>query len=214
MIPRLGLQYTGNERITCHLFEQQHQAVSNQNVYHYVAWLVQTFLTYSICGYVTLMHLLGISLHHWMIHSVSHIMWFGIGSLGTSVTLTSNITSEGGSLVCPGIIQLTCMAQLINVTSFRWFLNRGHQQELLVSYSAISHSTDAFPLTVKEMPKVVILSASLSVTDRETNFLSTLTTNISWFNHMNIRSIRCGSYEQSASLETNYFIKGIFVAHP
>ena len=143
---------------------------------------------------------------------------FGIGSLGTSVTLTSNITSESGSPICPGIIQLTCMAQLINITNLRWFLNTDHQQELqLASYSAKSHSTDAFPLTITRdsMPQVVILSANLSVSDREANFLSTLTTEVSWFNHMNITSISCGSFVQSASFETNFYIKGkhIYITH-
>ena len=132
-----------------------------------------------------------------------------IGSLGTLVTLTSNITSsESGSPICPGIIQLTCMARLTNVTSLRWFLNSDHRQEQ-VSYSVTSHSTDTFPLRIREIPQIVILSANLSVVNREINVSSTLTIDVSWFNYTNIRSISCGSFEQSASLETNYFIKGI-----
>lgn len=129
-----------------------------------------------------------------------------IGGLSTSVTLISNITSESGSFICPGIIQFTCMAQLMNITTLRWFINSDQQQEQ-ISYSVL-HSNSTFPITISEVPQIMILSADLSIADREANFLSTLTTDILWFNHMNTRSISCGTHEQYASFATNFHIKG------
>ena len=123
------------------------------------------------------------------------------------MTLISNITSESGSLICPGVIQLTCIAQLTNQATLRWFLNSDHQQEQ-VHYSAVSYSTDIFPKTISEIPQILILSANLSVADRQANFLSTLTTDVLWFNYMNVRNISCGSFVQSASFETNFYTKG------
>lgn len=113
------------------------------------------------------------------------------------VTLTSNITDESGRLICPGGVKLTCDALLMDQTTLRWFVN--NKQRTIASHT-YTGSTDGFPLTILDIPKIMILDASLNITTMRVAFISILETSSSWFVDMDITSVECGTYEETKSL--------------
>ena len=122
--------------------------------------------------------------------------------------LISNVTDVSSGDLCPGGVKFTCFAQLEGVTTLRWFTRSGGQQRQVLADYTHHESNMAFPMTILETPKIVILHSSLNHGTSETIFNSTLEVSLSWFVDMNVHIIECGSYGEFESHGSSYSIRG------
>ncbi len=108
-----------------------------------------------------------------------------------SLNLTASLSN-----VCPGVT-LTCNAVDLPTSILRWFFNSDQLAFYVYNMDQYPFPVEPQNVTLNDLVggvDIQILEASLNVNDRDiTNFLSTMTVNISALQVAGINNISCGS---------------------
>ena len=143
------------------------------------------------------------SVHVFITNNIQHLCVFF--SLGVPVAnLTIDLTTLEGE-VCPTVVQFTCTIE--DLSTLRWFSN----DNSIAIYGYIS--SDTFPMTLSSPPGIEISVTSAAPDNVNPQLLdhatSTLTTNTTFLQVLNIKSITCGNFGTlSEPVTVNFNILG------